>query len=61
MYKEILINKKKTTNLFKEFLIKIKNKLVHLQEILIKVDKAENKRKRLIYQILVNLKKVMKK
>jgi hypothetical protein len=53
-YKEILINnklvnQKKTTDLFKEFLKKIENLLKRLQEILIKVDKAEIKRKRLIY------------
>ena len=48
-YKEILINKKKTTDLSKEFLKKIENQLKRLQEILIKVDKAEIKRKRLIY------------
>ena len=48
-YKEILINKKKTSDLSKEFLKKIENLLKRLQEILIKVDKAEIKRKRLIY------------
>lgn len=61
MYREILINKKKTTDLFKESLIIVRIKLVHLQETLIKVDKAENKRKGLIYQTPVNLMKVMQK
>jgi len=61
MYREILINKKKTINLFKEFLIKVKSKLLLLLEILIKVDKVDKKRKETFYQTLVNLMKVMKK